>query len=457
MFAIPGLVGLLLFIYLRPQEIYESLSGVTFAMAASAVFLGVAIDWRLAASRPRLSPLLALGGLLFGWALLTAVIRAPDKLTFLVAISSVAVVMFVVISQGVQSFRALEVVAALVLAIAIVLSVVGIDQGLSPTVCIIRNGAGEVGLGNVVTDGRGCATVEDCERDSPDPELEYFCDHTGPLGTSAIGGRVRYRGIMQDPNELAWVLSLAVPIAFTFFERKRTLTRLLLAIATTVLVTICVVMTKSRSGQLTLIAVAGAYLIRRFRWRGVVAGLMVAVPLLAYGGRSGAEADSSSTERLECWQVGIEMWKKAPLMGVGYGNFGEYHFLTAHNSFILTLAEIGPLGLVLWTSVLYVAIKILVRALRDFSEKPGAQVATSWAMALLAGMIGTVVSAFFLSIAYHALLWVYLGFVGAYYAAVRRHAPGWRVSFGWRDLLLVSSFDFSVIVAIYLYIKVKGV
>ena len=63
MFAIPGLVGLLLFIYLRPQEIYESLSGVTFAMAASAVFVGVAIDWRLAASRPRLSPLLALGGL----------------------------------------------------------------------------------------------------------------------------------------------------------------------------------------------------------------------------------------------------------------------------------------------------------------------------------------------------------------------------------------------------------
>ncbi|HEX3695835.1 MAG TPA: O-antigen ligase family protein [Polyangia bacterium] len=457
MFAIPGLAGLLLFVYLRPQEIFEPLAGVTFAMATSLVVLGIILDWRLSITRPRWSRVTGLSAAFFSWSMLTAVILAPSHLTFIVAISSVAVVMYVVIAEGVQSFRALEVMLGLVLGIILVLALVGIHQGFSPTMCILRSGAGDVGSGEVITDGRSCATAEDCDRDRPDPEAEYWCDHVGLFGTSAVGGRVRYRGILQDPNEMAWVLSLGVPMAFTFFERKRSLTRFLLALGTTVAVMICVVMTRSRSGQMSLLVVLGAYFIRRFRWKGALVGAVLALPLLAYGGRSGAEAESSSTERLECWQAGIEMWKEMPFTGVGYGNFGEHHSLTAHNSFILTLAETGPLGLFLFTALLYAAIKMLAQAVRDFSHSPGAEVAGQWAMALLAGMLGTLVSVFFLSIAYNAILWVFLGFVAAFYAAVIRHQPRWKVPFGWKDLTVIGAFDFTLIAAIAVYIRLKGI
>ena len=457
MFAIPGLVALLVFVYLRPQEVFEPLSSLNFAAIAGVVVVGIILDWRLAESRPRWSLMLFLGGLFFGWSILSALARSPEGLGNALAVSAAAWLTFLFISQSVQSFRALETLVVTLLACSILLALVGIKQGLSPTVCILRTGSGDTGAGSVVTDGRACQTSQDCEHDSPDPEAEYFCERAGPLGTSTIAGRVRYRGIVQDPNELAWVLSLSVPLCFALFERRRSLSRFLLAAGTTIAVMTCVVMTKSRSGQLSLLTVLGVYFIRRFRWKGAVVGALLALPLLALGGRSGAEAESSSTERLECWQAGLQMWKGSPFLGVGYRNFGEHHYLTAHNSFILTLAELGPLGLLMWSLLLYASIKMLVRALRDFGGRPETQPAAQWAMGLLAGILGTTISTFFLSIAYHGILWVLFGLVAAYFAAVRRHHPGWKVSFRVRDVVMVGLFDVGLIMAIALYIRLRGV
>ncbi len=457
MFAIPGLVGLLTFIYLRPQEVFEALAGMNFAGVALAVVVGMVLDWRLAYARPRLSLLVVLAGIFFSWALVTTVVKPSGDPGLTLAVTAGSVLSFLFISQSLQSLHALEAVMKVVLAISLLLALICIRQGLSPTRCILRSGAADIGFGNVVTDGRLCNVVDDCARDSPDPDAEYFCEHVGLLGTSSIVGRVRYRGIVQDPNELAWVLSLAVPIGFTLYERKRTGLRLLLALGGLAAIMTCVVMTKSRSGQLSLLTVLGAYFIRKYRWRGAIGGAILALPLLALGGRSGAEAESSSVERLECWQAGLDMWKGAPLSGVGYRNFGEHHYLTAHNSFILTLAELGPFGLLMWTLVLYAAIKMLISAVREFSGRPEAEAAARWGMALLAGMLGTVVSAFFLSIAYHGLLWLYLGFVVAYYMAVRRHQPAWKVRFRLRDVVLVGTFDLALIASIAFYIKMRGV
>jgi hypothetical protein len=55
------------------------------------------------------------------------------------------------------------------------------------------------------------------------------------------------------------------------------------------------------------------------------------------------------------------------------------------------------------------------------------------------------------------LLWLYLGLIAGFYAAVRRHKPTWKVSFGWRDLITVGTFDVTVIGAIFVYIKLRGV
>jgi hypothetical protein len=53
--------------------------------------------------------------------------------------------------------------------------------------------------------------------------------------------------------------------------------------------------------QLGIMATLGVYFIRRFRWRGIAVGAVAAIPLLLLGGRSGEGAESSSEERLNCW------------------------------------------------------------------------------------------------------------------------------------------------------------
>jgi O-antigen ligase len=277
------------------------------------------------------------------------------------------------------------------------------------------------------------------------------------LDTHSIGGRVRYRGILEDPNELSWAINMAMPFAFALYERRRTLRRLLIAILAVVLGAACVIMTQSRSGQIGILATLGVYFIRRFRWRGALLGAVAAIPLLILGGRSGEGAESSSEERLNCWNEALSMWRDNPIMGVGKGQFTEHYYLTAHNSFLLSLAELGPLGLFLWSAAVYYAIKVTVQAQIQLAGRPEAATARSWSMALLASLVALVASAVFLTLTFHAILWINLGLAGALYAAIRSHEPSFRVGFGWKDVGAVAAFDVAFVSAISIYLRVHGI
>ena len=153
------------------------------------------------------------------------------------------------------------------------------------------------------------------------------------------------------------------------------------------------------------------------------------------------------------------MWRTHPLLGVGLGQFGEYNQLTAHNSFLLTLAELGLPGMLLFTSIVYVSAKIPVAVLRHVPADPalalgaGASVARPWAMALLAAFAGLSVGIFFLSFSYHYVFWIYVGLSGALYSATRTHDPTFRVRFELRDFVAVVLADLGIIVMVYLYTR----
>lgn len=152
-------------------------------------------------------------------------------------------------------------------------------------------------------------------------------------------------------------------------------------------------------------------------------------------------------ERLECWWTGLHLLVGSPAYGVGSGQFTEYHYLTAHNAYILSAAELGLPGLLLWTAVLYVAAKIPIQALRH----PVAPVARTWALALLASMAGLLNGIMHLSYVYKDVLWIYVGLTGVLYQAIRRHDPTFRVEFGLRDLGLVALVDTALVVALVGY------
>jgi hypothetical protein len=354
-----------------------------------------------------------------------------------------------------QSLRALSVMAAVVLAITLTIAAIGVHQGLSPTVCYQRGAETGTAAGEVM-DGRSCENHKQCEEGGI-PGAEYLCEHAGLLGTHSIGGRVRFRGLLEDPNELCMAISLALPLALAFYERRRNGIRLLLLLVSFVLCFTCAIMTRSRSGQMSLIAALAVYFARRLGKRGLIIGAVLALPLLALGGRSGTEADSSSEERLECWVAAFDMWRDYPLFGVGQGQFGEHHYLTAHNSFLLALAEMGPVGLMLWMGTLYASLKTTLGAQRHLRDRPEAVDARIWATALLASQASLVISAFFLSLTYHTILWMFLGMGVAFAGAVQLHEPDWKVRFGWKDLFAVAGLNVAMLAGMQLYLRYKGI
>lgn len=451
MLAIPALVTLLALVYVRPQEILPSLQGVPALHAlVLLVVTGFALDVRLGFARLRASPLLGAAVLYFTWSTVSMLAVARHALAREGLLASVSFVLFLAISQAVQTFRGLRVIGATLLALSLLLAAVGAHQAFAPTGCVRED---DYDPRILVPDGRSCEGRADCQPTVLDADARYRCEHLGLLGTTSIEGRVRYRGIVEDPNELALVTSVALPFAFLVYQGRRTLPGLLFAGAALGLVAVATVYTRSRSGQLAFLGVMAAYLFRRLRWRGAFGALVLAAPVVLLGGRSDAQASASAAERLECWRVALDLFARSPLFGVGPGQFTEHHPLTAHNALLLALAETGAVGLLLWTAVVYLAFKTTVLLLRR-DPGPAGRVATLYAGALLASLCGLMISSTFLSFTGHNVLWIYLGAAGALAQAAARHLPGFAVRFRRLDALAVVLIDAAVVVASFVYTRV---
>ena len=457
MFAIPGIAALIIFILARPQEFFTLLQRVPFLHLFTALALvGWVIDVRLRRTQPIGTPGLPWAIAFLGWCVVTVAIVTPESLMTKGVEMAILFALYFTIAHGVQKFRTLQVVAAVMMLTCLFISAVCLHQGYSEKQCV--GGQELEGEINGVPDGRLCEKVDVCYGPDSEPGLEYRCEHVGAFGTYSVEERVRYRGELQDPNEVALAMAAgALSLLIAFVRRAKNPVLKALLVGGILVVVLAVLETQSRGGQLSVALVFGVYFLRRFGILALIPAGALAVVLLTFGGRSGENADVSTQLRYEAWATGIGMFHESPIYGVGAGAFGDHHFLTAHNSFVLTLAELGMPGLFLFVAMVYISLKTLISGIRQLSLVPGAAVAQVWGMALLASFAAIVFQINTLSFAYKSVLWIFFGLVGAWTGAIRHHRPEFTVRLTWKDLLIIAVACLAyAFVILPLFLKYKG-
>ena len=457
MFALPGIALLIIFILARPQEFLPLLQRVPF-LHLFTVFavMGYVIDVRLRRLEPvGTNTLPWVGGLLL-WAIVSTAINTPDALMTRGIEMAILFALYGTVAHGIQRFRSFQLVAGVLAVTCVFIAAVCAHQGFSAKQCI--GGEEQDGAIEGTPDGRECETSLDCRGPGAEPDEEYRCEHVGLFGTYSVEGRVRYRGDLKDPNEVALTVcagGMALLIGFAL-RKRRALVQLLYG-ACVVLVTVAVVKTESRGGLVAAMLVPGVYLVRKYGIGIVIPCALLGAPIMILGGRSGEAADLSTEMRYEAWDAGLQMWHHSPLFGVGAHAFTDHHYLAAHNSFVLALAELGFVGLFLFAAVIYLCIKTLLVGLRALRGVPGSGAAQTWGMTLLAGMAGILFQINTLSFLYHPVLWLYVGLIGGWYLAVRHHEPTLKVKLTLGDVVTIATLCLLyATVALPLFLRAKG-
>jgi len=466
MSALPGILALVIFLYLRPQDFFDALRDWNLIyILLGMCLLGLLRDVLRRRIRPAPAPQLGWALLFMLWCLLTLAVRRPSELLARAPTIVICVLIYAILAHGIPRIDALLRVFLLVFAIGLFVAYVGVDQGLSPLQCVVINPGDTL---NALPDGRPCATDEDQDDSSARqracietgvPGVMYRCERAGLLGTTSIGGgRVRYLGMLEDPNDLALATAMAVPTAFALFQLRRSLPRLALLAATLALIGAEIVLTGSRGGQLTFAAVLGAYFVKAYGLRrGLLVGAVLAIPIVFLGGRSDSDADDSTLERLGCACAGLKMLMHNPLLGVGFSRFTENHHLTAHNAYILAAGELGIPGMALFAFVLYLSLKIPVEVLRlDLGDRADGRTIKALAMGLLASLGGGAVGIYFLSWTYHGVLWIQFGLSGALYSVVKVDHPRFSCRLSWREGCLILAGYLGVLTLWAGYVRFRG-
>lgn len=249
----------------------------------------------------------------------------------------------------------------------------------------------------------------------------------------------RANGIFFDPNMLGRYLALAMVAGVAVLLVTRTKQRAWLLSAACVVMAAGLVVTFSRSSAIMLTAALFVVAIRAFGAKRTL--LVTLAALLLIGGPAMAFKDnvrekftswdelvSTSEGRHRLASGGVDLWKTAPIHGVGLGAFSERYAETfserdrdrtrvfiSHTAPVTVLAELGAIGLGLFILMGLGAITALVTA----SRPRDANGLVAWT--ILAILIGI----FLHSLLYSALfedpyVWTLLGIGGALLAALRR-------------------------------------
>lgn len=408
MFALPGIIALVIFSLVRPFELFKELSGIPLLnVFGGLAALGYALDIRTGLSQPRVSKVVWLATIWFAWVILTAAISAPATVSKAFSTLLPVYLAFFLISSAVQTRRAFGKVIGVVLGCVVWICLVCLHQAFQAKQCVDLPSPE-----TMIPTGIECALNPDCWSYGE----HMHCEMVGFFGLHSINQRVKYTGVLNDPNEVAMLVSTAIPFAIVLWKKEPSRLKTIGLTALAIAVVMTVMATGSRGGLVVLATIVAFYSVQIFGLKRIlrilplIAGVAIVVLVLKGDGGGREDAEASSLQRLGCMRTGIELLLRSPLVGIGYGQFTQYHDLTAHNAYILAASELGFGGLVLWASIAYLSVRSALRV-RAFTEADSGL--GSWGLAMATSLVGVMTGIFFLSFTYHLVLWILFGLTGA--------------------------------------------
>ncbi|GAB6262487.1 O-antigen ligase family protein [Photobacterium sp. R1] len=238
-------------------------------------------------------------------------------------------------------------------------------------------------------------------------------------GTRVTIGRA-IGSMLGDPNDLALVLMFPTSFAVALLLTKSMpLYSRLIGLLSTPILFSAVLATQSRGGLLGILTVFGLFGYRRMKSKTLFFSLgALAAALLflaagisdrASGGAVEEGIDASAMGRLYAWEAATKMAVAHPFTGVGLDNFYANYFFysphwdglnhAVHSTWFGVLAETGFLGLTVFVTMIICLIRTafvtLGRIETNLAHYDPAVYTT--AQAVLAGLLGTVVSGTFLT------------------------------------------------------------
>jgi O-antigen ligase len=215
-----------------------------------------------------------------------------------------------------------------------------------------------------------------------------------------------------------------------------------------------------------------------------VLGALALVGLMALPSSRMQELDvseASAAGRVDSWYEGMQMFRQNPVLGVGADMYTDINPLTAHNSFVLVLAETGIIGFMLWIAFVGYCFRMMLVAIReppgefllevepetgaldadpDAASGPDPALVDAWyadrdmALTLLLSLCGFFTAAFFLSRSYLVILYLLAALVVAHYTGMRQRNPGLPAFNLQHDLIRWPIWAVGGAVGLYIMVKV---
>lgn len=238
----------------------------------------------------------------------------------------------------------------------------------------------------------------------------------------------RVFSVFGNPNILAEYLIMSIPTSAALFWNSKKITKKLIFLVTTLILTGTLFLTMSRGGWLGLafgififILLIEKRLFLLLIPAGVASIFILPQSIINRIMTIGSLADSSNAYRVKIWQITMNIIRDHWLVGVGFGyipfkqTFETYirtmPIYHAHSTYLEFAAELGILGFLLFIGLIFVIVKYAIKTLKKSEDK--------YIKVIIAGLLAGIAGLLFHGLVEHVLympriiftFWTVIGFI----------------------------------------------